>query len=136
MDYYSAASQVLPIIFIGLAFEATYFTSRRTYDGPSEAPGEGRDVNAFWSIGAVWVAGLLIAGEAAALDALHDGAATPFEQGLVGSALAGGGFALCAPLVAAQFRNINVHWREVWPLRLFFVLLLALFTLATMDLFT
>lgn len=33
LDYYSAAAQVLPLIFIGLAFEARYFTSRRTYDG-------------------------------------------------------------------------------------------------------
>lgn len=92
-------------------------------------------MDAFWSIGAVWVAVLLIAGEAAALDALHDGEASPFEQGLVGTALAGGGFALCAPLVAAQFRNIDQHWRQDWPLRPFFVLLLALFTLATMDRF-
>lgn len=83
----------------------------------------------------MWVAGLLVAGEAAALDALHDGAASPFEQGLVGTALVGGGFALCAPLVAVQFKNIDVHWRQDWPFRLGFVLALALFTLKTMDLF-
>lgn len=135
LNYYSAASQVLPLIFIGLAFEARYFTSRRTNGLKAVEPKDGENVNAFWSIGAMWVAGLLVAGEAAALDALHDGAATPFEQGLVGTAMASGGFALCAPLAAAQLRNIHAHWRKDWPYRLFFVLLLALFTLATMDRF-
>lgn len=132
MDFYATAAQVIPTLFLAMAFESRALLRLPTSYDPGADPDDPARWNAAQIIGMLYFVALMACGELAALTALYRDAASDLTTALTWLGLVGGLLGVVLPVLGNRWRLLKQHlssagsWGQVLFLGFFLVCLLVL----------
>jgi hypothetical protein len=113
VDFYLMAAQVIPVLYLALAFETKDLNRRpASYDPDSDSP---RRWNATQIVGRIYLVSLMAIGELAALVGAYVGRRMSLLNGLTWAALVAGLYMVSATPIAQQRKYFSEWWAAGAP---------------------